>query len=190
MATPRLLRNLDYQFQVIDNSTSEFKDVERQFEDGWRHAAPTSHDGVLRILRLTVGSMKDWVYERRPNTNNFEMKCTELKQTRGNSNVRRLFHGASAECGFGIVPDKTGSLTVPCNSDQCAMCNLCCTGFNTLFCNANHPGRYGTGFPTSQSHLISDRSHSGHIPVANCTLYPKSPNCIRIALTTIAGLYS
>ncbi len=47
-------------------------------------------------------------------------------------------------------------MTSPCQHGECALCNICCTGFNALFANSRFPGRYGSGLYFSAT---SSKSH-------------------------------
>ena len=138
LCSPRLLQDADYSLDEIDDTDAQRGVVVQQFLDAWRHPAPRGPPRVVRVLRVRNSGV----------VARFDAKCAELRERRGEESVvERVFHGTTANCDFGLAPDVNGSTCTPCQHADCALCNICCTGFQAtrLRGNARFPGRYGSG---------------------------------------------
>ena len=142
LVSPRLLTDQDYSLQLLNTADPQYASVAKEFTAAWHHPAPHGTPSVKRIIRIQNAS--DVVAR-------FEARCAAITALRGDCKMKRLFHGTSGACDLGITPNIHKSLTMPCQYEGCAICNICCTGFNELFCNTHfrNPsgsgGRYGAG---------------------------------------------
>jgi len=143
LCSPRLLKDADYTLEEMDRQDPRHACVVEQFQENWRHPAPFGLPRVERVLRIRNSPH---VLER------FEAKCAELKHRRGDEHVMvRCFHGTGASCDFGIAPNVNGSRVTPCQHADCAICNVCCTGFQSAKVRMLKKGRFGTGLYFSET---------------------------------------
>lgn len=175
LVAPRLLSTAAdaVGFEELTAGSEEEAVIRALFRESWRHdeshpqhpaGQPHKPRGmVVRIVRIRNPPAL------RPA---FHHRCAVLNARRRQEyDPLHLFHGTQSLCDFGI--DASAS---PCTQEGCALCNLCCLGFRTVF-SAPRGGdgrqafeRFGRGIYFSSTSSKSDdysargqrRALSGH----------------------------
>eukprot|EP01125_Pyxidicula_operculata_P017492 TRINITY_DN6126_c0_g1_i2.p1 TRINITY_DN6126_c0_g1~~TRINITY_DN6126_c0_g1_i2.p1 ORF type:complete len:296 (-),score=30.82 TRINITY_DN6126_c0_g1_i2:332-1219(-) len=144
-----------YTISLIKKTHNKYEDIKVQFHKCWKKP------GNPQIKRI---------YSISPPAENYK-KHEEYKSSRGN--VVRRFHGTRSadDCWFGV---NIGS--APCNSEQCAVCNICQKGFDvTLSGTATKTLRYGPGlYFSSTSGKSNDYGKSKNHARKSVTVFHRS----------------
>ncbi|PBK75917.1 ADP-ribosylation [Armillaria solidipes] len=129
----------------VPHDHSMFKNVQHQFQLGWRHSTrcPTVRKIYKIILRSDISQKYQQYRDDVEKAGNFK---ADPNLTAGNE--KRRWHGTRKDCSLGDPNSTQG--TALCNAPSCSLCNIIRESFNISQWGKNTGwGRFGKGIYTS-----------------------------------------